>query len=148
MPVVQARQLKTAAQLALVALLVPIGITLAELPTGGMRPWIRLVALLIVAGALGLVLRRLADVEEKVMDQARIGDELRASEAKFSGILSIAADAIISVDESQKIVHFNHGAEEIFGYTAAEAIGQPLSMLLPERFRETHDAHVDETAIA
>jgi PAS domain S-box-containing protein len=148
MPVVQARQLKTAAQLALVALLVPIGITLAELPMGGTRPWIRLVALLIVAGALGLVLRRHADVEKKVIDQARIGDELRASEAKFSGILSIAADAIISVDESQKIVHFNHGAEEIFGYTAADAVGKQLDILIPARFRQSHVPHMKAFAQA
>jgi len=74
----------------------------------------------------------------------RSDEELRASEAKFAGILAIAADAIITVDESHRILHFNQGAEEIFGYSAAEAIGQPLSMLLPERFRETHDAHVNE----
>ena len=61
--------------------------------------------------------------------------ELRASEAKFAGILSIAADAIITVDQTQRIVHFNRGAEEIFGYSAQDAIGRHLNILLPQRFR-------------
>jgi PAS domain S-box-containing protein len=65
-----------------------------------------------------------------------------ALEARFEGILAIAADAIITVDESQRIVHFNHGAEKIFGYTHAEIIGQPLTVLIPERFRAEHPKHV------
>jgi PAS domain S-box-containing protein len=75
-------------------------------------------------------------------DRWRSDEELRASEAKFAGILAIAADAIITIDDTYRIIHFNHGAEEIFGYDAAEAIGQPLSILLPERFRNTHDAQI------
>ncbi len=77
-------------------------------------------------------------------DERRSDEELRASEAKFAGILAIAADAIITVDDAHRILHFNRGAEEIFGYEAAEAIGQPLSILLPERFRGTHDAQIRE----
>jgi PAS domain S-box-containing protein len=73
-------------------------------------------------------------------------DALRASEAKFSGILAIAADAIITVDQTQHIVHFNRGAEEIFGYSAAEAIGRHLAVLLPARFRSSHDAHLERFA--
>ena len=75
-------------------------------------------------------------------DRWRSDEELRASEAKFAGILAIAADAIITIDDTHRILHFNRGAEEIFGYRADEAIGQPLSILLPERFRGTHDAQI------
>jgi PAS domain S-box-containing protein len=75
-----------------------------------------------------------------------VQDDLRASEAKFSGILAIAADAIISVDQSQRIVHFNRGAEEIFGYAAADAIGRHLAILLPTRYRPTHEGHMEQFA--
>lgn len=78
------------------------------------------------------------DVTWRVRSEAA----LRASEAKFSGILSIAADAIISVDDAMRIVHFNQGAEHIFGYPASHAIGMTLDMLLPERFRTVHGAHI------
>src|SRR5512132_1156097 len=67
---------------------------------------------------------------------------LRASEAKFSGILEIAADAIITIDDQQRVLHFNHGAEEIFGWRATDAIGQRLDVFLPPRFRAVHAGHV------
>jgi PAS domain S-box-containing protein len=102
------------------------------------------VALLIVA----LVGVRLAFVERRLRLSRRVEDDLRASEAKFSGILAIAADAIITVDQNQRIVHFNRGAEEIFGYSAADAIGRHLNVLLPARFRTGHDAHMERFARA
>jgi PAS domain S-box-containing protein len=71
-----------------------------------------------------------------------VENELRASRARFEGILSIAVDAIITVDEKQQILHFNHGAEQSFGYQQAEVVGTPLERLLPERFRQVHDRHV------
>lgn len=70
--------------------------------------------------------------------------ELNRSERTFQGILTIAADAIISVDQDQRIVHYNHGAEAMFGYSAAEMIGQPLDQLLPARHRGSHGKHVRE----
>ena len=48
----------------------------------------------------------------------------------------------ISIDEQQRIVLYNEGAEKIFGYSRAEAIGAPLEMLIPERFRAIHREHV------
>ena len=67
---------------------------------------------------------------------------MRATDAQFAAILEIAADAIISVDETHSIIHFNKGAEEIFGYSAAEIVGKPLNLLIPERFRPEHPAHM------
>jgi PAS domain S-box-containing protein len=61
----------------------------------------------------------------------------------FSGFLAISADAVIAVDDEQRIIFFNEGAERIFGYAAAEVGGQYLAMLLPERFRATHRGHVE-----
>ena len=60
----------------------------------------------------------------------------------FSGLLAIAADAVIAVDAEQRIIFFNEGAERIFGWAAAEVGGQYLEMLLPERFRTSHRGHV------
>jgi PAS domain S-box-containing protein len=67
---------------------------------------------------------------------------LRLSEAKFSGIVSIAADAIISIDENHCITVFNEGAEAIFGYARTEVIGTPMEILIPERFRAIHRQHI------
>lgn len=83
-----------------------------------------------------------ANLRDDIEAQARTEAELRTSEATFSGILAIAADAIISIDERQQILHFNRGAEGIFGYAADEVRGQPLARLLPERYRATHGAQV------
>ena len=75
---------------------------------------------------------------------ARRGAEaaLRLSVAKLSGIIEIAADAIISIDDEQRIVIYNHGAEAIFGWTAAETLGRSFERLLPERFRKSHGQHI------
>ncbi len=59
-------------------------------------------------------------------------------------IINIAEDAIICVDEEQLITLFNHGAERIFGYAAAEAIGRPIAMLLPARASISHATFVRE----
>jgi PAS domain S-box-containing protein len=68
------------------------------------------------------------------------------SEAKFAGIISISSDAIVSVDEEQRISFFNQGAEQIFGYEADEVLGQPLDLLIPQPLRPGHRAHVEEFA--
>ena len=78
---------------------------------------------------------------EDITVRKRAEEALRLSEAKFSGIVSIAADAIISVDKDQRITIFNEGAEAIFGYTKDEVMGTPLDCLIPERFRAVHREH-------
>jgi PAS domain S-box-containing protein len=68
--------------------------------------------------------------------------EQNYAQIRLAAILAIAADAIISTDAHEKITLFNKGAEQIFGYSEAETLGQSLAMLLPERFRVAHAAHV------
>jgi len=144
MPAVQSRLVTNALRIALGALLFPTALAVIDVVrTGGAQPWIRLAALGTAITAVGVAAGRQRFLEQRLRAQSRMDEELRASEAKFSGILSIAADAIITIDESHRILHFNHGAEETFGYSTNEALGQPLSVLLPERFRATHDEHIN-----
>jgi PAS domain S-box-containing protein len=81
-----------------------------------------------------------------ITDHKAAEQRLKESEAMFSGIVSISADAIISIDDHQRMTIFNDGAEKIFGYSRSEAIGAPLDMLIPERFRTAHHAHVGRFA--
>ena len=68
---------------------------------------------------------------------------LRIAAATFGGIVSIASEAIISTSADQHVIHFNRGAEQIFGYRAEEIVGQHLDVLIPPRFRATHRGHVE-----
>ncbi len=61
----------------------------------------------------------------------------------FAGLLAISADAVIAVDEEQRILFFNEGAERIFGWSASDVGGHFLEILLPLRYRAAHRGHVD-----
>ena len=77
-------------------------------------------------------------------DAKQAEEALRVSEAKYAGIVSIASDAIITVDEAQRIVLFNEGAEQAFGWSQDEMLGTPLDVLLPERFRDIHRGQIKD----
>jgi PAS domain S-box-containing protein len=66
----------------------------------------------------------------------------------FANFLALSSDAVVAVDEAQRIIFFNKGAERIFGWTAAEVGGRPLATLLPERFHATHTGLVRGFAAA
>jgi PAS domain S-box-containing protein len=74
--------------------------------------------------------------------------DLWESQRRFEGIVDSAMDAIISIDEAQRVVLFNTAAERMFGCAAAEALGQSLERFIPPRFRAVHRAHVRSFATA
>ena len=65
------------------------------------------------------------------------------NDARMMAIIRSSMEAIITVDEAQQVVIFNPAAEFVFGLTAAEAIGSPLSRFIPQRFRAAHAQHVN-----
>ncbi|MBU1065383.1 PAS domain S-box protein [bacterium] len=67
-----------------------------------------------------------------------IEQQLRESEEKYRSLVNTANDAIISVDSRGNIVFWNSAAEKFFGYPADETIGKPVTVIIPERFREVH----------
>ena len=75
-----------------------------------------------------------------VTERKRAEQALRASEERFRILAATANDAILSADSHGNITYFNPGAERIFGYTAEEVIGRPLTTLMPERFQDAHRA--------
>jgi PAS domain S-box-containing protein len=73
-----------------------------------------------------------------ITERKQAEDELRESEALFRAVSESAHDAIVTADSGSMIIKWNNGAERIFGYTADEVIGRPLTILMPERFRDLH----------
>jgi two-component system cell cycle sensor histidine kinase/response regulator CckA len=60
------------------------------------------------------------------------------SDAVFRGLLETSPDAIVGVDSDGRIALVNAQTERLFGYTRAELIGQPIELLVPERFLRAH----------
>jgi PAS domain S-box-containing protein len=68
-------------------------------------------------------------------------EELRASEARFRGLLESAPDAIVIVNEKGFIVLVNAQAELWFGYSRDELLNQPVELLIPEHLRIDHQGY-------
>jgi diguanylate cyclase (GGDEF)-like protein/PAS domain S-box-containing protein len=85
----------------------------------------------------------IADTLAGVILRERTSTALKESEQRFRAITDTARDAIITIDTSGKIVSWNRGAESIFGYAHDEIIGQPLTIIMPVRYRKLHEEAVE-----
>ncbi|RPH79832.1 MAG: PAS domain S-box protein [Nitrospiraceae bacterium] len=77
-----------------------------------------------------------------ISDRKRAEQELAIQQAQLEGIIASAMDAIITIDEGERVVVFNRAAESMFLCQAADVIGQPLDQFIPERFRQAHQGHL------
>jgi PAS domain S-box-containing protein len=76
--------------------------------------------------------------------QRRSSDQsLHNMEARVGGIVESAMDAIVTVDEDQRVVLFNAAAEKVFRRPRAAVLGQKLDILIPQRLRHAHHKHID-----
>jgi diguanylate cyclase (GGDEF)-like protein/PAS domain S-box-containing protein len=72
--------------------------------------------------------------------------DLEVSTSRFRAVVDAAYDAIITMDQQHRVTLFNHAAENLFGYASSEVLGQPIEMLLPEKFRANHGNYVRQFA--
>ncbi len=77
------------------------------------------------------------DIEE----MKRAEEALATSEEKYRVLFEGAYDAILVTDLNGKMVSINPQLEKKFGYTKNELVGQPIEILIPERFRRSHVEH-------
>ena len=71
-----------------------------------------------------------------ITERKRAEEALRQAEEQFRAVVQNANDAILTVDVQQTITFWNQAAEKMFGYRAAEIIGQPMAQIIPQQFRE------------
>jgi len=80
----------------------------------------------------------IADITEREKAQSLI----REAKDRMQAIIDASTDAIISVDEDERIVVFNLAAEKLFRLPATEALGQTIGRFIPARFRGGHHGHM------
>ena len=76
---------------------------------------------------------------QKLLRKERLNQELREANDRYLHTVESVKDAIVAVDEMSRILLFNPAAERMFGLLAADAVGQPLAILLPVGMSANHD---------
>lgn len=96
-------------------------------PDGSVREWV---------GAHTDITERTLTAE-KALEQ--VNAELKDSELRYRSVAESANDAIVSANAEGMIISWNPSAERVFQYKDFEALGKPLTIIMPERFREAHE---------
>ena len=74
-------------------------------------------------------------------ERKKVEEALRASENRFRSLFEFSPDAIVVTNQEGKIAEVNAHVREAFGYDRSELLGQPIEVLVPERFRVAHPGH-------
>jgi PAS domain S-box-containing protein len=88
------------------------------------------------------VITTLRGVSQDITEEKQTRDRLRENQERMNAIVNSAMDAIVTVDEGQRIVLFNAAAEKMLQCSASEAIGTSVDRFIPQQFRSDHPAHV------
>jgi diguanylate cyclase (GGDEF)-like protein/PAS domain S-box-containing protein len=80
----------------------------------------------------------------RVVERVRAAEQLQMSEGRTREILQTANDAFVAIDVSGRITEWNRQAENSFGWTRAEVIGELLSdLIIPEMHRDAHNRGIE-----
>lgn len=74
----------------------------------------------------------------------KLEDQSEESELKFQSVVESAKDAIVVADFTGAIIHWNEGAEHIFGYTKQEILGSNIDTIIPNRFKDAHRSGMEK----
>src|SRR3954454_15458324 len=107
----------------------------------GERRWVHL-SLTPLAGEERWARRFLLLVRD-LNETAGVQEALRDHDGSLDRIVDSIPDALITIDEEQRVVIFNSAAERVFLCERQKAVGQPLDVFIPERYRLAHRRHVD-----
>ncbi|MBT5675116.1 MAG: PAS domain S-box protein, partial [Rhodospirillaceae bacterium] len=86
--------------------------------------------------------RYFSGIIRDVSEREKLTGELTQSEERMRAIMTSASDTIICADEWGKVVLWNPVAEKMLGHSAEDMMGQPLTAIIPERFRDGHEAGI------
>jgi PAS domain S-box-containing protein len=122
----------------------PYGSILRLRHKGGEYLWFQVkgAALRNTGGRAHRMIGSISDITEKKM----IEDKLAETEARVSSMIDSAMDAIVTVDDTMRIVAFNLSATRLFRCAASEAIGRPLDRFIPTRYRAAHAGQMRDFA--
>jgi PAS domain S-box-containing protein len=82
------------------------------------------------------------DVSERV----QMADELRTSEARSVSIMESANDGIITADSNGVVLSWNRAAASIFGYEESEVLGQSLTIIIPDEYKDPHEKGIERVS--
>lgn len=92
------------------------------------------------------LLSSLASLAMDRMELRRVETACRDSQARFNCMMDAAPGAVICADGGGAITHWNGAAERLFGWAAAEAVGQALDIVIPHGMRAAHVAGLSRHA--
>ena len=131
--------------LALAAAIVVLDFAAAALGTD--NPWLATLDLVVNLGVLGAVIVVIVQAGlQAEARETRARTAIEESHGRLAAVMDSAMDAIIAVDEHQRIVLFNQAAEAAFRCGREQALGSTLDRFLPARFRAGHGAHLERFA--
>jgi PAS domain S-box-containing protein len=92
---------------------------------------------------LRILLRQAVDVRRLVNKMSHVESALSAKEEQFRQVVQTTPDGIVLADGEGRVVSWNPAAERLFGYTEGDIHGQPLTTIMPMRYRERYVREIE-----